>query len=257
MKHLLGFHSIRQKLSIGVLLSTLLALFIAGAIIVFYDLRDYRERLLEDMRTQADLIGQASIAALQFNDREVANQTLALLRLRPRIIAAAIYTPEGEVFARYHVEFQQTDTLPDLPLTESLSRGLGEIGLPRRIMFNDQTLGHIYLLGEYPFYQRLLRDISIIFAVMLLALTLSMLLSFWIQSRITRPILDVSRLARYVVKHQDYSVRAEKAADDETGNLVDAFNNMLAEIEHRTEALQQSNQQLSQEITERNMAEQA
>ncbi len=257
MKHRLCFRSIRQKLSVGVLLSTLLALFIAGTIIIFYDLRDHRERLLEDMRTQADLIGQASIAALQFDDREVATQTLALLRLRPRIIAAAIYTPDGGIFARYHAETLEADALPELPLTESLSRGLGEISLPRRITFDSQTLGHIHLLARYPFYERLLRDVGIILAVMLLALAVSTLLSFWIQSRITRPILDVSRLAHDIIKQQDYSLRAEKTADDETGRLVDAFNNMLAEIEQRTDALQQSNSQLSLEITERNMAEQA
>ncbi len=257
MKHMFNLHSIRHKLSIGVLLTTLIALFISGFIIIVYDLRDYRDRTLEDMRTQADLIGHASIAALQFDDPDAAVQTLSLLRLRPQIKAAAIYTPDGEIFARYVANGLSPDSLPALPTTDSFDIQNSQISLPRHIIFTNQTLGMVYLLADYPFYERLARDISIILAVTVVALAFAMLMSFWIQSRITRPILEVTRLAHGVVERQDYSSRAKKLSDDETGYLVDAFNNMLSEIERRTNDLQLSNQNLNQEIEQHNIAEAA
>lgn len=257
MKHLLGFRSIRQKISIGVLLTTFLALFISGAIIILYDLRDYQARTLEDLGTQADLIGQASVAALQFNDREVATQTLSLLRLRPQVITAAIYTANGEKFASYINHEYPDVTLPAFPASESLNLKADQISLPRPIMFENELLGHVYLLADYPYYQRLSRNIGIILGVTILALAISMLMSLWIQSRITRPIMNVTRLAHRVVEKQDYQSRAEKISDDEIGYLVDAFNNMLSEIEHRTSALERSNQKLNQEVDERVVAERA
>ncbi|MCX4187561.1 ATP-binding protein [Methylophaga sp. OBS4] len=255
MKSLFGFHSIRHKLLLGVLMTTLIALFVSGAILIVYDLRDYRNRTLEDLRTQAGLIGQSTTAAIQFDDREVANQALSLLRLRPRIIAAAIYTPDGKVFAHYMADGQLLNGLSPLPKTTVFDLENSQLGMPKRILFDNEILGTVYLLAKYPFYERLMRDISIILAITVLALAISMLLSFWIQSRITRPILTVTKLAHGVVEHQDYSARAEKISNDEIGYLVEAFNNMLAEIEQRTNDLQLSNQYLNQEIEERNLAE--
>lgn len=257
IKRMFGLHSIRHKLSIGVLLTTLIALFISGFIIIVYDLHDYRARTLEDMRTQADLIGHASIAALQFDDPEVASKTLSLLRLRPQIMAAAIYRLNGEIFASYVADGLPPNSLPALPTTDAFDIQNGQISLPRYIIFANQTLGVVYLLADYPFYERLARDISIILAVTVVALAIAMLMSLWIQSRITRPILEVTRLAHDVVNRQDYSLRAEKISDDEIGYLVDAFNNMLSEIERRTNALTLSNQHLNQEIEQHNIAEEA
>ncbi|HSG92395.1 MAG TPA: CHASE sensor domain-containing protein, partial [Methylotenera sp.] len=221
MKHLFGFRSIRHKLLIGVLLTTFLALFISGTIIIIYDAQQYEARTLEDLSTQADLIGQASIAALQFNDRDVAMQTLSLLRLRPQVITAAIYTANGDVFASYRNPEYPDVTLPDFPATESFNLKADQISLPRPIRFENELLGHIYLLADYPYYQRMSRNIGIILGVTILALAISMLMSLWIQSRITRPIMNVTRLAHRVVEKQDYQSRAEKISDDEIGYLVD------------------------------------
>ncbi|HSS26697.1 MAG TPA: ATP-binding protein, partial [Usitatibacter sp.] len=69
----------------------------------------------------------------------------------------------------------------------------------------------------------------------------SALLTEWLQRAITRPIIHVSDLAREVVQKRDYTLRARRTTQDETGNLVDAFNEMLEEIQRRTAALESSN----------------
>lgn len=257
MKHLFGFRSIRHKISIAVLLTTFLALFISGSVIIIYDSQKYEARTLADLGTQADLIGHASVVTLQFSDPDAAMQTLSLLRLRPQVITATIYTTGGDVFASYLNPEYPNVTLPAFPATESFNLKADQISLHRPILFENELLGHIYLLADYPYYQRMSRNIGIILGVTILALAISMLMSFWIQSRITRPIMNVTRLAHRVVETRDYQSRADKISDDEIGYLVDAFNNMLSEIERRTSALEQSNQQLNQEIEERVVAERA
>jgi PAS domain S-box-containing protein len=84
-----------------------------------------------------------------------------------------------------------------------------------------------------------------------------MLISRWIQARVTRPILGVTALAQQVVELQNYDLRAEKTTDDEIGYLVDAFNTMLSEIGRRTAALESMNRQLGEEVRERAEAEKA
>jgi PAS domain S-box-containing protein len=68
----------------------------------------------------------------------------------------------------------------------------------------------------------------------------SVLLSARLQASITRPIIQISSLAREVVDKRDYSLRAKRTTDDEIGTLADAFNEMLSEIQRRTSAVRES-----------------
>src|SRR5258706_3048312 len=81
-----------------------------------------------------------------------------------------------------------------------------------------------------------------------------MLLSTKLQNLISRPLLEITSVARRVIDHQDYSHRAIKHSKDEVGILVDAFNQMLTQIQQREAALQAANQALQLEITEHKSA---
>lgn len=257
LKRKIGLSSIRYKLSLGIMLTTITALVVSGVSIVAYDLGDYRERTYEDLRTQADLMGHASAAALQFQDPAVAEQTLALLRLRPQIRAAAIYTPDGKQFARYLSLTTPSSLLTQLPAGRDSQIENGMLSLSQPIRFENDRLGTIQLVAEYRFHDRLLHDLGIVLGVAVLALAISMLISVWIQARITRPILRITELANRVVQQRDYSLRAESTTNDEIGYLVDAFNTMLSEIGRRTEALEVANLQLETEVKERVETERA
>jgi signal transduction histidine kinase len=59
---------------------------------------------------------------------------------------------------------------------------------------------------------------------------------------VTVPILEVARVSKEVMQQRDYSLRARKTTSDEIGELVDAFNAMLAEIGRRSDALRAADQ---------------
>ena len=54
------------------------------------------------------------------------------------------------------------------------------------------------------------------------------------------PLHEIAAAARRVASRGDYSVRASKVADDETGIVADAFNDMLTEIELGMRSLDES-----------------
>src|SRR6266480_2660061 len=68
MKRLIAPLSVRQKLLAVVLLTTLTALLVAITVMVGFDLRNYRQSLIADMTTQADLLGRTTAPALTFDD---------------------------------------------------------------------------------------------------------------------------------------------------------------------------------------------
>ena len=91
----------------------------------------------------------------------------------------------------------------------------------------------------------------ILFLILLGASTLAFGLSARLQRIISEPIAHLARTARRVSLEKNYSVRADKQADDELGQLVDTFNGMLSEIGHRDAELLQHRNRLEQEVAAR------
>ena len=247
--------SLRLKLIGIVLLTTLTALIVALVAIIAYDLRDYRRNWIADVSTQAELLGQTSASAIAFDDPRVARENLALLRLRPRVQAAAIYTANGALFATY-VRPGANQQFPKLPEADGMRIDGRELVLYRRIVSDKEILGTVYLRTDYEMVQRIRDYLVIAIAASAVAMLVALFMSAQLQRIVTEPVLAIAGIAREVVQQQDYSRRATKMSDDEVGVLVDSFNGMLAEIERRTGALEVSNVELGREVAERSRAEQ-
>ena len=257
MSGLPRMRSVRTKLFVGVLVTSFVAILITGISLLAYDLHSLRRTLTDDLGTQAVLIGRACTPALQFDDEKAADDNLALLKARPNIDAAAVYTGKGAMFGHYVRDGAAPETYPVVGGGEDEVRFSGQdIFVSRRVVDdNHEIVGFIYMHAHYNIYERARSYLGIVLAVGSLALLVALLLSLWLQLTVTRPILNITGLAQQVVEKGDYSPRAEKITDDEIGYLVDAFNRMLGEIGGRTEALEASNRELGHEIAERKGAE--
>jgi signal transduction histidine kinase/HAMP domain-containing protein len=248
--------TIRGKLLFVVLVAASLALLITGVAMAIYELRDFRETWVNDLTAQADVLGLAAAPALQFQDPEVANDYLALLKAKPNVTGAAIYEANGALFASYSASGKAV-TFPSLPEVDGHQVHDGELILFKRIIANDEILGTVGLRASYDLSGRLLDYLGILGAIMALSLVGAALISRRLQRTITEPVAEVTSVARQVMEKRDFSLRASKSSDDEIGLLVDAFNDMLNEIGRRSEVLEKSNEALEQQVRERERAEAA
>jgi len=242
--------SIQGKIFRNLILATLSALIIFGTALILYDLRDYHERTLEDLATQSKVVGLSVIPALEFGDQKLATQSLAVLDSRPGIQIAAVFDAEGSLFAGFR---RNPDALlpADIPGVDGQRIVDDQLLLFRSIRRDGELLGTIFIAGDYQLYERLWQYAGIVFALMLLALAVSMLLSWKMQKQLTRPILGVTSLARQVIEQRNFGLRATKSTNDEVGYLVDAFNDLLTEVEYRSAALRTSNEQLENRVAAR------
>jgi signal transduction histidine kinase len=246
--------SIRRKLVLVMLATTLTALLVAIAAMIYYDLRVYQRALLQDVETLADVMGQANVAALAFDDPIAARQNLALLAAKPNIIAGALYQSKGALFATYNRR-GTAEAFPKLPEFEGARIATGEVIVFKRVIGGKEILGTVYLKGEYALGEHLASYLAITGVVLLMALLVALVMSAWLQATITRPILQMRDLARDVMEKRDFSLRATNTTHDEIGYLAEAFNGMLAEIGERASDLERSNQSLERQVQERKAAE--
>jgi hypothetical protein len=98
---------IKRKLVVATVVTTGIALALAGLGNILADAIFFRNSLRRDLKVIARIMADNSTAALQFDDPEAATQILAALRARPHVDRACVYrqsTPqESRLFARYAV----------------------------------------------------------------------------------------------------------------------------------------------------------
>src|SRR5688500_14591027 len=107
--------SVKGKLTAITMVAAGVALFLAGAAMVTYELVTYREEKVSRLSTQAEIVASNAASALLFADPESAAGTLAALRAEPRVVAARIHTPDGALFARYNRDEKGARAPPAAP----------------------------------------------------------------------------------------------------------------------------------------------
>jgi signal transduction histidine kinase/CheY-like chemotaxis protein len=133
----------------------------------------------------------------------------------------------------------------------------GEVVVFRDVVEDGELLGTIYLRSRYGLVERLTSYGAILGAVMLGALLIAGLVASRLQAAITRPLEAVTNVARQVMQRRDFTLRVPGHDSGEIGVLVEAFNDMLAEIGRRSHALQEANATLEHEMGVRQRAEDA
>ncbi len=232
--------SLRGKLMMVMLATTLIALLAVGVALLLTDLRNSRAAWAEDLATEADILVLALTPALAFDDRQSAQRNLGALKARESIRAAALYSSDGELFAEYaHRDEPAIAGLPD-DLSPGVTIDGERIEIVKPIEQGGETLGTIYLRGHYDVAGRIYSYLGVLGAVMIIGLIAALIASNWLQRLITAPMESIASVARQIVERRDYSLRAAKITGDEIGVVVDAFNNMLDEVQARARALEAS-----------------
>ncbi|WP_158598028.1 response regulator [Noviherbaspirillum saxi] len=242
---------------LAVLATTCAALLVSALAMLTLDVRNYQTAWANDLMAQSDILAKVSLPALEFNDLKVARENLEQMKARPRIFAAAIYLPDGSVFASYSKNAQRAAEFPKFPAASGYTTDLGRVSAFSTIVRNGEIVGAVYLGADYPLAQQVKRYLTVLVLVMAVSLFIALLVSTRLQAAITKPILAVTEAANQVISRRDFSMRVKKSTDDEIGILVDAFNSMLTEVGERAKVIEESNVALQREMKERRDAEEA
>ncbi len=217
-----------------------------------YDQIAARESMRNDLGVLADIFGANSSAALSFNDQPAAEEILSTLRAKQHVVAAFLYAADGKLFAAYYRPHEQTRIAAPRPADAGSRFGSDRLVLFRSVMLQGQRAGTVCLvsdLGELK--AQFQRSAGMVLAILFGAALLALVISSKLQRVISEPIAHLARVAKVVSLDKNYATRAVKQADDDLGQLTDAFNGMLSEIERRDEAITGHRDRLEQEVTVR------
>jgi signal transduction histidine kinase/ActR/RegA family two-component response regulator len=229
--------SIRRKLLLLTLTSTTVALALASSGFLGWDIVQFRSEARRDMAAQSAIIAENSGAPLTFGDDRVAGEILGTLRVQPRVELACLYQRGGALLTSYQ---RERDSACPLHPPDASSYGWSAFHVITPVTIGRDPAGTLYIRRELDdMYARLPVAGATVLGLLLLAFSAAFLTSARIQRSIASPLLELAGTARAISSTRNYSLRAAPASNDEIGDVMRAFNEMLDRI---AEALERERQ---------------
>jgi signal transduction histidine kinase/CheY-like chemotaxis protein len=240
IKHWFRNLSIARKLIAIAVATTTVSVAVACAAILAYDVSSSRERMARDTGLLADVVDAHSTAALAFGDAPTAAETLASVRANPHIVSALILSSDGTPFAQYRRDRLATPVR--LPV-DAGALGRHEpwqafegsrLIVVRPILLKSEVIGTLVVESDLEeIGARTFQFVRIILFALLGSIALALVLASLLQPLVLTPLLALTGVTRAVSRDRRYDLQATKAGNDEVGELVDCFNEMLVEIRQR------------------------
>lgn len=232
--------SIRKKLVVITMISIIISLVISGSMMITYSMKSNKESGINRLQVLSSIIGDRSKAALVFNDESQINSNLQSLSYEPTILFACIYTANNELIGQYQKNATQNITCRNTAQPKKPDNSThyydnaGNIYVHQEIILSGDIVGEVVIyLDTAILEQSAIKNSAIIIAIIVLGITIAYLMIEKLQVYISGPIRRLSNVAKNISENHDYKIRAEKESEDETGLLVDTFNEMLSTINQK------------------------
>lgn len=223
------FHDIvlKRKLTL-IMIGVMAASFAVSSLIAgAYRYRSDRKAIEHHLVVLASAIGSNCSAALVFNDEAAASEVLSALQFDRSITCALLTDARSQPVA----SFGTCDASPGDPDTGANAKR-GRIRIVQRIVADGKTLGYLTICGETSQVAERMANEAVI---SITAFVVGMLVVLMVFERMLRllnaPLVELHETIRRVVRSRNYSLRATKVADDEIGDVVIAFNQLMGQIE--------------------------
>jgi len=244
--------AIKHKLMSIIMMTCAAALVLAGIIQLLIERREYREETIDKVSCYAEMIGDNCKAALAFEDAKDTQETLTSLQAESSIVFSCVYTKEGKVLAHYQRPEVTAEFSPPVCKKEGHKFNNDYFKLFKQIKDNAEVIGTVYIQFDLHEMKAMFWLKTGIIALVVLTCSLVVyLVSSRLQGIISKPILSLTEVAKRVSDKKDYSTRALKQSNDEVGQLIDSFNEMLEQIQQRDLALVEAKSQLERKVRER------
>ena len=161
---------------------------LTGIGVVVADTVLVRRDLQNGLVALSEIIADNSTGALAFNDPRSAGETLSALRARPHLLSACIYSPKGELFARYIREGTLAGCAP-VHAGKDSRFGPDNVAVSRPIVLNGRPIGTLVLLSDLgEISERMKLDSALLLGVLLASSMIALLLSEKLGAIVAMPI---------------------------------------------------------------------
>ena len=236
MNNLISNLSIKWKILTILIVSSLFSLLLAASFLLIIETSELKQNTEKKISAIATLIASRSTAALLFNDKRMLKENLNTLNEFSSIISACIYTAQGKLFSALDKSTQHLCPLlisePDIHFRKM------HLFVYANIAEDSEKLGTVFIHANLTNeLQKKIRNIGITLSILFIASIITFLLTMPFIRLISIPLIKLVNTTKKIAHEKNYNLRASKINNDEVGELVDAFNEMIYILEQQNSSL--------------------
>lgn len=236
--------NISAKLTLISVATSAAALICVVMAFVVQDLQLVKRVKAEQVESQLSTLSGNLAHALRQEDLSTVDYLLENSASAHGIVGATVTGVGGQVLAQYPLVEGKLSPLPSAEEFDFVP-----VQHRRTLTWNNQALGELQVLVSYAdvkmriFYMAAYSTLAF-----LLAIAIAVAVSVLVQKIISQPLLRLHRLSQKVIETGDYSARVDVVGKDELGQLGEAFNRMLSQIEQRDLMMEKRVSQRTREL---------
>jgi methyl-accepting chemotaxis protein len=241
--------SLKWKILLSVTLTCIVAVLVTTVVTARSGIATTEAAIIQDTRTLAQVLGEASIGAMTFDDSMTVTSSLGALKLSPRVLSAVIYNKSAP-FAWYE-KTGDGKVVPRELAGAPRKAGIAEQGqlliITETITADGEEIGAISLRVDLSEIDEIVTDVLIdaFFLVLIISL-IAASLAFAVQSSIVRPVNDVVRALRDIADGEgDLTRRLPVSGNDEISELARCFNQFVEQLHTIITSVAETAQQVS------------
>jgi len=251
--------SIRFKLLAGFAIILLIVCVLTS--LLFYKTNkklalDFAKSEIQDM---SKMIAESSGYGLKNLNFENVRETINWAKKDPKLVYLGIFNESDEIFAELNKIQIKIEINKYLNIKEPF--------LSKELLFSSSPI-EIFdpVIGKQIYYGKALVGLSLkeanqkiaqaqlnSFYLALFILITGVLMAKFLANKLLKPVLNLAAIAHDVATEKNYEFRATKFYDDELGNLVNHFNDMLAQMQIQSISMQKANENLEKRVKERTL----
>jgi signal transduction histidine kinase/ActR/RegA family two-component response regulator len=251
--------TIRHKLTLLISSAVGLGLLLTFLLFTIRDIEQRRDAKLTELYSMAEVIAFNASAVVEFRDAVGAERLFSSLHAHPDILAARLSSADAEF--GHHFNKPGTDLPDKVTLANQIHTQRAAysdtscITAAVPIQTPEGIVGSVTLTaGMDRFWGEVIWNAAFILFGSLIAFVAALLFARRMQSSLVNALGSLTDTAKKVAESKDFSQRATKYANDEIGQLADAFNSMLTEISDRDEELGKHRDHLEETVQQRTLA---
>jgi len=238
--------SFSQKVQLYACTVSLVSLLLAGIAFISFDIKQARVELEKSLQLKIDLISHYAGPAIAANNPEKINEVFEYFRNNAEIVGTWVYSISGKQIVVYNPKKLPESELPVLTNNQNVIFLKDYVKIIGDITHNQRPVGKVVLVSSLnEIKYRAYYNIMVGAMILLFSLLGAMVVTFRLQSILTKSLYNLLKTVQTITQTKDYSVRAQTLSYDDLGSLTEGFNSMLEEVEHRDVAISKSEERLN------------
>ncbi|MGE0055265.1 MAG: ATP-binding protein [Hyphomicrobium sp.] len=243
--------SISNKLTAVVLFAVIPSMVLASGIGAWREAKHQLQARAAELRGVAAALAATASEPLAAGDTRMLANALKGIGEIPNIKHVSVRDISGKV----SFQFGNGVLIGQIRTADRSLFNLSTLPVQATIRNGGRTIGRLFMIADISaVYETLTRTLFAGLITGLLAIVTGLIASMRAQRSVSGPIVQLTHAMAEVRDAKDFSRVVLKTSMDETGELVDAFNDMMREIKKRDVELARHREQLEIKVEERTHA---